>query len=39
MDFGFSLDAVPTIDMVLVFAGLSEGRWRRLRSTSSSRTS
>ena len=47
MDFGFSFDAVPTIDMVLVlYFIVDEGRWRwteanrvDLRDMSSSRTS
>ena len=45
MDFGFSFDAVPTIDMVLYFRRVDEGRQRwteldggDLRDTSSSRT-
>ena len=40
-DFGFSFDAVPTMDMVLYFGGLMKedrDRWRRLRDISSSRT-
>ena len=41
MDFGFSFDVAPTIDMVLYFGGLMkevEDGWRRLRDTSSDRT-
>ena len=41
MEFGFSFDAAPTIDMVLYFGGSTKedrDRWRRLRDTSSSRT-
>ena len=42
MDLGFSFDAAPTIDTVLYFRKLNgdrQRRWRRLESTSSSRTS
>ena len=28
MDFDFSFDAVPTIDMVLYFRWSNRGRWR-----------
>ena len=33
MDLGFSFDAVPTIDMVLDFRGLNEGRQRKMEET------
>ena len=46
MDFGFRFDAAPTIDTVLYFRKVDEGRWSwmeldggDLRDTSSSRTS
>ena len=46
MDFGFSFDAVPTIDTVVYFRRVDKGKWRwmeldggDLRDTSSSRSS